>query len=163
MVYICIALKHLLWSGHLALVSCPNGYSNEIFLSTQKNIRTWIKPAQCSSHFFAINVLICNEDAHLLMSTSVFLSADEWCLMKTMSTQTNKRKWIKSAHLTPSGIFKLPPAPGERSHPFCCFSFSEANLCQSAHILEYVSYSIIYILIKCNMYYSTHVTLYMRC
>ena len=49
-----------------------------------------------------------------------------------------------SAHLTPFSIFKLPPAPGERSHPFCCFSFSEANLCQSAHILNYDPYSIIH-------------------
>ena len=157
MVYICIALKHLLWSGHLALVSCPNGYSNEIFVNAKKYQDV---DAQCS----VLISLLCNKCAHLQwrcpfthMSTSVFLSADEWCLMKTMSTQTNKRKWIKSAHLTPSGIFKLPPAPGERSHPFCCFSFSEANLCQSAHILEYVSYSIIH-----NMY-STHVTLYTRC
>ena len=80
------------------------------------------------------------------------------CLQwKSCQIQTNVRKLIMSAHLTPFSIFKLPQAPGERSHPFCCFSFSEANLCQSAHILEYVSYSIIH-----NMY-STPVTLYTRC
>ena len=85
------------------------------------------------------------------------------CLQwESCQIQTNVRKLIMSAHLTPFSIFKLPQAPGERSHPFCCFSFSEANLCQSAHILEYVSYSIIHILTECNMY-STHVTLYTRC
>ena len=82
--------------------------------------------------------------------------------MKIMSASKKVRKLIMSAHLTPFSIFKLPQAPGERSHPFCCFSFSEANLCQSAHILEYVSYSITHIIIECNMY-STHVTLYTRC
>ena len=68
-VYNCIALKHLLWRGHLALMSCPSGCIQMRSLSTQTNVKKWVKPAQCSSRFFWHS---CNQCAHLLMSTLTF-------------------------------------------------------------------------------------------
>ena len=194
-VYNCIALKHLLWRGHFALMSCPSGCTFKWDLCQHKQMSgsksNLLSAHLASSDIVAINVLICSwalwhfnwYDLLMFISRRPLChdnytnsnkrqEVDQLCsfadlldtkmpAMKIMSASKKVRKLIMSAHLTPFSIFKLPQAPGERSHPFCCFSFSEANLCQSAHILEYVSYSIIHILIECNMY-STHVTLYTR-